>query len=104
MRRTSLDELPQLWNILKGDMTIVGPRPERPYFVDKFTAEEPNYCLRHRVRAGLTGLAQVNGMRGDTRISERANFDNYYIDNWSLWLDVKVILRTFSEVVSGSGG
>ena len=103
LRRTSLDELPQLWNILKGDMTIVGPRPERPYFVDKFTAEEPNYGFRHRVPAGLTGLAQVNGMRGDTPISERASYDNYYIDNWSLWLDVKVILRTFSEVVSGSG-
>ena len=104
LRRTSLDELPQLWNILKGDMTIVGPRPERPYFVDKFTAEEPNYCFRHRVPAGLTGLAQVNGMRGDTPISERANYDNYYIDNWSLWMDLKVILRTFSEVVSGGGG
>lgn len=104
LRRTSLDELPQLWNILKGDMTIVGPRPERPYFVDKFTAEEPNYSFRHRVPAGLTGLAQVNGMRGDTAIKERASYDNYYIDNWSLWLDMKVILRTFSEVVSGSGG
>ncbi len=104
IRRTSLDELPQLWNILKGDMTIVGPRPERPYFADKFTVEEPNYSFRQRVRAGLTGLAQVNGMRGDTAISERASYDNYYIDNWSLWLDVKVILRTFSEVVSGSGG
>lgn len=104
LRRTSLDELPQLWNILKGDMTIVGPRPERPYFVDKFTAEESNYCFRHRVPAGLTGLAQVNGMRGDTPISERASYDNYYIDNWSLWLDMKVILRTFSEVLSGSGG
>ncbi len=104
LRRTSLDELPQLWNILKGDMTVVGPRPERPYFVDKFTAEEPNYCFRHRVPAGLTGLAQVNGMRGDTPISERANYDNYYIDNWSLWMDLKVILRTFSEVISGGGG
>ena len=84
-------------------MTIVGPRPERPYFVDKFATEEPNYSFRHRVPAGLTGLAQVNGMRGDTPISERARYDNYYIDNWSLWLDMKVILRTFSEVVSGSG-
>lgn len=103
LRRASLDELPQLWNILRGDMTIVGPRPERPYFVDKFAAEEPNYNFRHRVPAGLTGLAQVNGMRGDTPISERARYDNYYIDNWSLWLDMKVILRTFSEVVTGSG-
>jgi lipopolysaccharide/colanic/teichoic acid biosynthesis glycosyltransferase len=103
LRRASLDELPQLWNILRGDMTIVGPRPERPYFVDKFAAEEPNYNFRHRVPAGLTGLAQVNGMRGDTPIGERARYDNYYIDNWSLWLDMKVILRTFSEVVTGSG-
>jgi exopolysaccharide biosynthesis polyprenyl glycosylphosphotransferase len=104
MRRTSLDELPQLWTILRGDMTIVGPRPERPYFVDKFSKEEPTYCLRHRVPAGLTGLAQVNGLRGDTSISERSFFDNYYIDNWSLWLDAKVILMTFSEVLFGNGG
>jgi exopolysaccharide biosynthesis polyprenyl glycosylphosphotransferase len=104
IRKTSLDELPQLWTILRGDMTIVGPRPERPHFVDKFSEEEPAYRLRHRVPAGLTGLAQVNGMRGDTSISERSYFDNYYIDNWSLWLDTKVILRTFSEVLFGSGG
>jgi exopolysaccharide biosynthesis polyprenyl glycosylphosphotransferase len=104
MRRTSLDELPQLWTILRGDMTIVGPRPERPYFVDKFSEAEPTYCLRHRVPAGLTGLAQVNGLRGDTSISERSLFDNYYIDNWSLWLDAKVILRTFSEILFGNGG
>jgi exopolysaccharide biosynthesis polyprenyl glycosylphosphotransferase len=104
LRKTSLDELPQLWTILRGNMTIVGPRPERPHFVDKFSAEEPIYRYRHRVPAGLTGLAQVNGMRGDTSISERSYFDNYYIDNWSLWLDTKVILRTFSEVFSGGGG
>jgi exopolysaccharide biosynthesis polyprenyl glycosylphosphotransferase len=104
MRRTSLDELPQLWVILRGDMTIVGPRPERPHFVEKFSAEEPTYLLRHRVPAGLTGLAQVNGMRGNTSIAERSYFDNYYIDHWSLWLDAKVILRTFSEVLFGSGG
>jgi len=104
VRRTSLDELPQLWTILRGDMTIVGPRPERPHFVEKFSQEEPTYSLRHRVPAGLTGLAQVNGMRGNTSISERSYFDNYYIDNWSLWMDTKVILRTFSEVFFGSGG
>ena len=103
LRRTSLDELPQLWNILRGDMSIVGPRPERPHFVDKFTGEDPTYWFRHRVPSGLTGLAQVNGMRGDTSISERAYFDNYYIDNWSLWLDAKIILRTFSEVLFGRG-
>jgi exopolysaccharide biosynthesis polyprenyl glycosylphosphotransferase len=99
LRGTSLDELPQLWNVLRGDMTLVGPRPERPFFVHKFSAEHPRYSARHRVRAGLTGLAQVSGLRGDTPVSDRARFDNYYIENWSLWLDVKVLLRTVSEVV-----
>ena len=103
MRRTSLDELPQLWNILRGDMTVVGPRPERPYFVDQFSAEYPDYAMRHRVPVGLTGLAQVSGLRGDTPISDRARFDNYYIENWSLWLDVKVLLRTVLEVFRGGG-
>jgi exopolysaccharide biosynthesis polyprenyl glycosylphosphotransferase len=103
LRRTSIDELPQLWNILRGDMTFVGPRPERPFFVEKFSAEEPSYAFRHRVPSGLTGLAQVNGMRGDTSIAERSSFDNYYIENWSLWLDVKVILRTVGEVVGARG-
>jgi exopolysaccharide biosynthesis polyprenyl glycosylphosphotransferase len=103
LRRTSLDELPQLWNIVRGDMTFVGPRPERPFFVDQFSAEHPSYVLRHRVPVGLTGLAQVSGLRGDTPISDRARFDNYYIDNWSLWLDIKVIARTFAEVFRGGG-
>lgn len=103
LRRTSLDELPQLWSILRGDMTLVGPRPERPHFVSKFAAEVDRYDHRHRVRAGLTGLAQVSGLRGDTPISDRARFDNYYIENWSLWLDAKVILRTFSEVLFARG-
>jgi exopolysaccharide biosynthesis polyprenyl glycosylphosphotransferase len=103
LRRTSLDELPQLWNILRGDMTVVGPRPERPYFVDRFSASHPDYAMRHRVPAGLTGLAQVSGLRGDTPITDRARFDNYYIENWSLWLDVKVILRTAAAVFSGGG-
>ncbi|GIF00508.1 UDP-phosphate galactose phosphotransferase [Paractinoplanes rishiriensis] len=103
MRRTSLDELPQLWNILRGDMTVVGPRPERPYFVDRFSVDYPEYAMRHRVPVGLTGLAQVSGLRGDTPISDRARFDNYYIENWSLWLDVKVVLRTVSEVFRGGG-
>jgi exopolysaccharide biosynthesis polyprenyl glycosylphosphotransferase len=103
MRRTSLDELPQLWNILRGDMTVVGPRPERPYFVEKFSAEHPDYAMRHRVPVGLTGLAQVSGLRGDTPISDRARFDNYYIENWSLWLDAKVVLRTIAEVLRGGG-
>jgi exopolysaccharide biosynthesis polyprenyl glycosylphosphotransferase len=103
LRRTGLDELPQLWNILRGDMTVVGPRPERPYFVDRFSADYPEYAMRHRVPVGLTGLAQVSGLRGDTPISDRARFDNYYIENWSLWLDVKVLLRTVSEVFRGGG-
>ncbi|MEW2381351.1 sugar transferase [Micromonospora sp. NPDC047707] len=103
MRRTSLDELPQLWNILRGDMSVVGPRPERPFFVEKFSAEYPTYAARHRVPVGLTGLAQVSGLRGDTPISDRARFDNYYIENWSLWLDIKVVLRTVAEVFRGGG-
>ncbi|HEU4425456.1 MAG TPA: sugar transferase, partial [Pilimelia sp.] len=103
LRRTSLDELPQLWNILRGDMTVVGPRPERPYFVEKFSAEHPDYAMRHRVPVGLTGLAQVSGLRGDTPISDRTRFDNYYIENWSLWLDIEVLLRTIGEVFRGSG-
>ncbi len=103
LRKTSLDELPQLWNVLRGDMTLVGPRPERPHFVDRFTAEHPRYSYRHRVPSGLTGLAQVSGLRGDTPIADRARYDNYYIENWSLWLDVKVILRTVREVLAGRG-
>jgi exopolysaccharide biosynthesis polyprenyl glycosylphosphotransferase len=103
MRRMSLDELPQLWNILRGDMTVVGPRPERPHFVEQFTAQHPDYAMRHRVPVGLTGLAQVSGLRGDTPISDRARFDNYYIENWSLWLDIKVAMRTVAEVLRGGG-
>jgi exopolysaccharide biosynthesis polyprenyl glycosylphosphotransferase len=103
IRRTSLDELPQLFNILRGDMTIVGPRPERPHFVEQFSGELAHYTFRHRVPVGLTGLAQVSGLRGDTSIDERARYDNYYIENWSLWLDVKVILRTVHQVIGARG-
>jgi exopolysaccharide biosynthesis polyprenyl glycosylphosphotransferase len=103
LRRLSLDELPQLWNIVRGDMTLIGPRPERPHFVSKFAEECPRYEHRHRVRAGLTGLAQVSGLRGDVPIADRARFDNYYIENWSLWLDLKVLLRTFSEIFLARG-
>jgi exopolysaccharide biosynthesis polyprenyl glycosylphosphotransferase len=99
IRATSVDELPQLWNILLGDMTLVGPRPERPHFVEQFCKEVDRYADRHRVKVGLTGLAQVSGLRGDTSITDRARFDNYYIENWSLWLDIKIILRTFREVI-----
>jgi exopolysaccharide biosynthesis polyprenyl glycosylphosphotransferase len=98
LRCTSIDELPQLWNILRGDMTLVGPRPERPYFVEQFSMQFDRYAHRHRVQAGLTGFAQVSGLRGDTSIADRARYDNFYIENWSLWLDIKIILRTFREV------
>jgi lipopolysaccharide/colanic/teichoic acid biosynthesis glycosyltransferase len=103
LRRTSIDELPQLWNIVRGDMTLVGPRPERPYFVERFSAQVPRYVHRHRVRAGLTGFAQVSGLRGDTPIVDRARFDNYYIENWSLWMDFKVMIRTLGEILTGGG-
>jgi exopolysaccharide biosynthesis polyprenyl glycosylphosphotransferase len=99
LRCTSIDELPQLWNILRGDMTLVGPRPERPHFVEQFSSQFDRYAYRHRVQVGLTGLAQVSGLRGDTSIADRARYDNFYIENWSLWLDIKIILRTFREVL-----
>ncbi|WP_223164231.1 sugar transferase [Nocardioides mesophilus] len=104
LRRTSLDELPQLWNIVKGDMSLVGPRPERPFFVAQFADRIPRYVARHRVPAGLTGWAQAHGLRGDTSIEERARFDNYYIENWSLWLDVKILVRTVGQVLRREGG
>ncbi len=103
LRRTSLDELPQLWNVLRGDMSLVGPRPERPYFVDEFTQQIPWYTARHRVPAGLTGWAQVHGLRGDTSISDRARFDNFYIENWSMWGDLKILLRTAGQVLRAAG-
>lgn len=95
MRHTSIDELPQLFNILKGNMSLVGPRPERPFFVEKFREEIPRYMVKHQVRPGLTGWAQVNGYRGDTSIRKRIEYDLYYIENWSIGLDIKIILLTF---------
>ncbi len=95
MRRTSVDELPQLFNILKGDMSLIGPRPERPQFVEKFKEEIPRYMVKHQVRPGLTGWAQVNGYRGDTSIRKRIEHDIYYIENWTLGLDIKIIILTF---------
>jgi exopolysaccharide biosynthesis polyprenyl glycosylphosphotransferase len=103
LRRSSIDELPQLWNILKGDMSLVGPRPERPHFVERFGKEHPRYVDRHRVPVGLTGLAQISGLRGDTSISDRARYDNYYIENWSLWLDIRIIFGTVKEVIFAKG-
>ncbi|GGU29899.1 exopolysaccharide biosynthesis polyprenyl glycosylphosphotransferase [Streptomyces lavendofoliae] len=103
LRRTSLDELPQLWNVLRGDMSLVGPRPERPYFVDKFSRLHPGYAARHRMPVGLTGLAQVHGLRGDTSIEDRCRFDNHYIDHWSLWQDVCILLRTAASLIRPAG-
>jgi exopolysaccharide biosynthesis polyprenyl glycosylphosphotransferase len=94
IRATSLDELPQLFNVLKGDMSLVGPRPERSHFVQEFQSYVPKYLDRHRVKAGVTGWAQVNGLRGDTSIAERIRFDLYYIENWSLAFDLKILMRT----------
>ena len=94
LRNTSLDELPRLFNILRGDMSMVGPRPERPHFVEEFGRLYTGYPARHRVPCGLTGWAQIHGLRGNTPIDARAGLDNFYIENWSLWLDIKIILRT----------
>ncbi|MFF3552882.1 exopolysaccharide biosynthesis polyprenyl glycosylphosphotransferase [Streptomyces tsukubensis] len=94
LRRTSLDELPQLWNVVRGDMSLVGPRPERPYYVGRFSHTHPGYAARHRMPVGITGLAQVHGLRGDTSIEERARFDNHYIETWSPWQDLCIMART----------
>jgi len=94
LRRLSLDELPQLFNILMGDMSLVGPRPERPVFIEAFKRQIPRYHLRHKVKAGLTGWAQVHGLRGQTSMEQRIQYDLYYIENWSLMLDLKILLRT----------
>jgi len=95
MRKTNIDELPQLFNVLKGDMSMVGPRPERPYFVDKFKEVIPRYMIKHQVRPGMTGWAQVNGYRGDTSITKRIQCDLYYVENWTLQLDFKILFLTF---------
>jgi lipopolysaccharide/colanic/teichoic acid biosynthesis glycosyltransferase len=104
LRNTHLDELPQLVNVLRGDMSLVGPRPERPYFCERFSREVPRYSDRHRMRAGLTGWAQVNGLNGDTSITERVRFDNFYIDNWSLRFDLVILARTLGLVVRAVRG
>jgi Undecaprenyl-phosphate glucose phosphotransferase len=100
LRRTSLDELPQFWNVLRGDMSLVGPRPERAHVVRQFGTVVPKYLDRHRVKTGLTGWAQVNGLRGDTSIDERVKYDLYYIENWSLAFDIRIILRTLRAVIT----
>ena len=95
LRRTSMDEVPQFFNILKGDMSLIGPRPERPFFVEKYKEEIPRYMVKHQVRPGLTGWAQVNGYRGDSSIRKRIDHDIYYIENWSIAFDIKIIFLTF---------
>jgi exopolysaccharide biosynthesis polyprenyl glycosylphosphotransferase len=99
MRRTSLDELPQLFNVLTGEMSLVGPRPERTEYVEVYEKKVPRYAERHRVKQGITGWAQVSGLRGTTSLADRAEWDNYYIENWSLWLDFKIMLMTLAAVV-----
>jgi exopolysaccharide biosynthesis polyprenyl glycosylphosphotransferase len=99
LRRTSIDELPQLVNVLRGEMSLIGPRPERPEFVGLFEQSVYRYTDRHRVKSGITGWAQVNGLRGKTSLSDRVEWDNYYIENWSLWLDVKVLILTALAVI-----
>ena len=93
LRRTNIDELPQFINVILGDMSVVGPRPEQPYYVEEFRKQIPRYMERHREKAGITGWAQVNGLRGDTSIEERTKYDLWYVENWSVWLDIKIILR-----------
>jgi lipopolysaccharide/colanic/teichoic acid biosynthesis glycosyltransferase len=102
IRKTSIDELPQLINVLRGEMSLVGPRPERPHFADRFAATVPGYADRHRVRPGLTGLAVVQGLRGDTSIPLRAHYDNLYIDTWTFTQDLVIIVRTLRHLATGS--
>jgi exopolysaccharide biosynthesis polyprenyl glycosylphosphotransferase len=94
LRSTNIDELPQLINVLKGDMSLVGPRPERPHFVGKFKRDIPRYMARHRIKSGMTGWAQVNGLRGNTSIEERTKYDLHYVENWSIMFDIKIILMS----------
>ena len=99
MRRFAIDELPQFWNVLKGEMSIIGPRPERPQYVERFDRDHDRYQDRHRVKAGITGWAQVHGLRGQTSLADRIEWDNFYIENWSLWLDLKVLLMTLGAIL-----
>jgi lipopolysaccharide/colanic/teichoic acid biosynthesis glycosyltransferase len=101
LRRTNLDELPQLWNVLKGEMSLVGPRPERPIFVEEFREILPDYDLRHAMPVGMTGWAQVHGWRGRTSIRKRLQYDLDYIQRWSFWIDIKVLWMTVEHVVLG---
>ena len=99
MRRCAVDELPQLVNVVRGDMSLVGPRPERPHFAHHFAGEVPRYDERHRVRGGLTGWAQIHGLRGDTSITQRTRLDLEYIEEWSMWRDIAIVIRTVPALV-----
>lgn len=109
IRKCSIDELPQFFNVLKGDMSLVGPRPELPHFVESFQKEIPLYMVKHQVKPGITGWAQVNGYRGDTSIVKRIEYDIHYIENWDLFFDISILFRTVfkglinDEVISGKG-
>jgi len=102
MRRSNWDEIPQLINVFLGHMSLVGPRPERPMYVRQFRNQISRYMERHREKSGMTGWAQVNGLRGDTSIAERTTFDLWYVENWSVWLDIKIILRTIWQSLTRS--
>ena len=103
LRRSSLDELPQLINVARGEMSLVGPRPERPEFVELFNGQLSRYGERHRVKSGMTGWAQVHGLRGQTSIVKRVEWDNYYIENWSLGLDIKILFLTLAAILRSDG-
>jgi exopolysaccharide biosynthesis polyprenyl glycosylphosphotransferase len=101
LRKLSLDEAPQLWNVLRGEMSLVGPRPERDHYVERFEEAIYRYPDRHRVKSGLTGWAQVNGLRGETSLADRIEWDNFYIENWSFWLDLRILVKTIPAMLAG---